>query len=207
MEENQTEIQKKSVKYAGLGTRLYAQILDFIVFSPALVPYALAVYYHDRTSYSILPFYTAFHSLSYIAYRFVLHAKFGRTLGKKWAGIRVVSSEFRKISWRKSFLRILPELLLSIITILKAYYDSRIYLEHLLEMEGLPWAGVDRILRRFNPVESVAVWDSVVYYSLSVFFVLFTSKKKAIHDMIAGTRVIYEDHKNGPGRDEVNSAV
>lgn len=192
--EKKNDQAEGTVRHAGFLTRLYALFLDTIILGPALLPYGAVFYYHDQFVYSLLPFYTAFHSLLYIGYRFILHAKFGQTLGKKWSGIHVVDSTgIGKIGWGKSFFRILPELLLSLVTILKAYYDSRIFMAHIAEVQGLPWAGVDRILRKFNPIESLAVWDSVLYYSFSILFVIFSRKKRAIHDYIAGTKVVFKE--------------
>ncbi len=190
MENGKIKTDESLIKYAGFGLRLYAQFLDFLILCPALLPYGLVIYYHNARAYSILPYYTAFHSLLYIGYRFFFHAKFGRTLGKKWAGILVVNSGNEKIGWAKSFSRIFPELLLSVVTIIKATYDSQIYWTHLAEMQGLPWAGVDKILRKFNPIENFAVWDSIIYYSVSILFIVFSRKKRALHDFLADSRVV-----------------
>ncbi|TGK06785.1 RDD family protein [Leptospira semungkisensis] len=194
-------IQKANIRHAGLGIRVYAQFLDFLVLCPILIPYGFVIYYHDRTAYQLLPLYTALHSLLYIGYRFVLHAKFGRTLGKNWAGIVVVNSEYDGLGWIRSFLRSLPELLLSMVTIIKACFDSIIFIQHSSEMNGLTWAAVNRILQKANPLEDFAVWDSIIYYGLSVLLILFSHQKRALHDLVSGSRVIwFESHSKDKPR-------
>ncbi|TGK02768.1 RDD family protein [Leptospira langatensis] len=194
-------LQKGSVRHAGLGIRIYAQLLDFLVLCPVFIPYGFVIYYHDKTVYQLLPFYTALHSLLYVGYRFILHAKFGRTLGKNWAGILVVDCDYQDLGWVKSFLRCLPELLLSAVTITKASFDSMIFMQHSAEMTGLTWAGVNRILQKANPLEDFAVWDSVVYYGLSALLILFSHQKRALHDMVSGARVVwFESQSNDKSR-------
>ncbi|TGL60666.1 RDD family protein [Leptospira sarikeiensis] len=188
-------IEDQSLQYASLSRRIYAQFLDFLILCPILIPQILVFYYHDKTVYQIFPFYTALHSLLYIGYRFVMHSLYGRTFGKAFAGIIVLDSGNRPLGWVRSFIRVLPEFLLSLITILSAVNDSRIFMEHQAEMEGVPLAVVLRMQNKLNPLDNITFWDSVLYYGLSVLCILLSHKKTALHDLFAGSRVLrYKNH-------------
>lgn len=183
-------IGEKHFAYASLSRRVYAQFLDFLILGPVLLPQIMVFYYHNKMVYEMLPFYTALHSLLYVGYRFVMHALFGRTLGKAFAGIIVIDTSKGHLGWVRSFIRILPELVLSLVTIMSAVYDSRIFMEHQAEMEGLPLAGVHRILNKWNPLDNFTFWDSILYYGISVLYIFFSHKRTALHDLFAGTRVL-----------------
>lgn len=183
-------IEEKHSTYASLSRRVYAQFLDFLILCPVLIPQIMVFYYHNKMVYELFPFYTALHSLLYIGYRFVMHALYGRTLGKAFVGIIVTDSCKGRLGWIRSFIRTLPELALSLVTIMSAVYDSRIFMEHQAEMEGLPLAGVHRILNKWNPLDNFTFWDSIIYYGISVIYIFFSHKRTALHDLFAGTRVL-----------------
>ncbi|MEI1276961.1 RDD family protein [Leptospira venezuelensis] len=183
-------IEEKHLAYASLSRRVYALILDTLILCPILLPQIMVFYYHNKMVYELLPFYTALHSLLYVGYRFVMHALYGRTIGKAFAGIIVTDASKGRLGWIRSFARTIPELTLSLVTIMSAVYDSRIFMEHQAEMEGLPWAGVHRILNKLNPLDNFTFWDSVLYYGISVLYIFFSHKRTALHDLFAGTRVL-----------------
>ncbi|TGL33952.1 RDD family protein [Leptospira koniambonensis] len=182
--------EEKHLAYASLSRRVYALILDSLILCPVWIPQIVVFYYHNKMVFELLPFYTAFHSLLYVGYKFVMHALYGRTIGKAFAGIIVTDSSKGRIGWIRSFVRIIPELSLSLATIMSSVYDSRIFMEHQTEMEGLPWAGVHRILNKLNPLDNFTFWDSILYYGISVLCIFLSQKRTALHDLLAGTRVL-----------------
>jgi uncharacterized RDD family membrane protein YckC/Tfp pilus assembly protein PilE len=147
-EQNTIPENTMAMEYAGFWVRFAALILDrIIIFFLLLIPaIVLAVFFTViglSETYSILwqPFFWLF-SFAYFIYFTFNH---GATWGKKAVGVKVISSDGRKLSLGQVFLRETLGKIVSALILLIGYI-----------MAG------------------------------------FTEKKRALHDMIADTYVVYE---------------
>lgn len=106
-----------------------------------------------------------------LLYAIVLHYRFGQTFGKKLVGIKVLDvSETRLPSWRQAVLRDSVWLGLEVLALLLAVVDF-------VNLEGL---GL------------VLVNASLLWTILEMATMLLSPKRRAIHDLLAGTVVVRE---------------
>ena len=100
------------VEYASFWRRLAALVVDGLVFSPLVVASFWAA---SRTK----DVYRDFLVLSFLianAYTILCIARWGQTVGKRAAGIRVVRLSGTRTSWREAVLRSSVDCLLSLIS-------------------------------------------------------------------------------------------
>jgi uncharacterized RDD family membrane protein YckC len=125
------------------------------------------------------------------AYTIFFHARWGQTLGKKAMNIRVVKVSGEPISWREAFLRSSVDIVLRTLVMI----GTLIALLHFPESAfgQVARAQWSKHLADFSPV-----WLSWVNILSNIWFwselvtLLFNKKKRALHDLIAGTVVIQE---------------
>lgn len=166
-------------KYDTLFRRLLALAIDILVLSPIVI--VLVLVKND----SLSPLYIALLllvSLIYHLYPIYFLGRFGQTLGKMALKLKVVNTQENSISYFAAFLREVPILLT---TILSLVVDIHYILNYGID-EGFQQGVSDNII-----VGLIFVWfiaDAIVAFS--------NQKRRALHDFIAGTVVICEDNKS-----------
>jgi uncharacterized RDD family membrane protein YckC len=173
-----------SVEYAGFWRRLSALLVDALVFSPLL---AASIWASSQTR----DVYRDFIILNWLIaniYHILCIARWGQTIGKKSAGIRVVRISGERVSWREAFLRNSVDTLLS----LASNASTWLAIGALSEADWIQdspqkWIQIDAL----RPVWGH--WLNVAFHGwiLSELIVLlFNKRRRALHDFIAGTVVI-----------------
>lgn len=106
-----------------------------------------------------------------LVYSIALHYRFGQTLGKRIMGIKVLDvSETRLPTFRQAVLRDSVWLGLEVLGLLLA----------VVEVGGLEWLGL------------VLVNASFLWTILEITTMLLSPKRRAVHDLLAGTVVVRE---------------
>lgn len=161
-------------KYRTFTPRLLALILDVIII---VLPVVIAFVIIDAINLPsalrmILSFVLGLTSSFYFI---ILHAKFGQTIGKRVANVKVLDISETPIGYRQAFLRELPNLILSVASFI---------VTDLLEI-GAVNVGSPAYFWT-NPM--IIIFHLWLIADLGVF--LFNEKRRALHDYIAGTVVV-----------------
>ncbi len=133
--------------------------------------------------------------LAATAYEPLLHAKFGATLGKYVVRIRVVDVHGQPINWPAALLRS------SVAIAISAYWiyctGSALLNLPSQEFQGQGWSDLFQILKRDFPSNYAEVEPYLGLWFWSEFMtMLLNSRRRAIHDYMAGTVVIVYAAKN-----------
>jgi uncharacterized RDD family membrane protein YckC len=162
-------------KYQTFWPRFWAGWIDALVFVPlwlidswlegTKVPLLLALWY-------------VLYTLSFDIYSVVMHAKYGQTIGKMAMGVRVLDLSEAKLSLRQALLRDAVPIAFSVIAI----------------VQGLPL-----VLAGLSPYQSgaelgwidmLSLGSSLIWFGAELVTMLTNSKRRAIHDYIAGSVVV-----------------
>jgi uncharacterized RDD family membrane protein YckC len=169
--------------YSGFWSRLGANLLDMLI----LIPYVL-----------ILMFIISFNKYMYIFtvipnllfdfwYNVFLPKKYGGTPGKLIVGIKIIKIDSLPIGWKESVLRYILPLFLTLIRdtlmVIAAFLaDGEIY-------NGLNWFQKAYYLTTSAKTGAIDIFNNVWVWS-EIIVLLFSKRKRALHDFIAGTVVI-----------------
>jgi len=162
-------------KYSTFWPRVWAGFIDGLV----LAPLSLFDNYLSspaRTAFVLIA-WTLFSYSATWGYSVSLHARRGQTVGKKAQHVKVMDvSEERIPSWRQAFLRDIGGIALG--------FCGVVYLTYLVAVhkygaaEHLPW-----------PL-FVLLFADIGWFFLEITTMLTNSKRRALHDLIAGTVVV-----------------
>jgi uncharacterized RDD family membrane protein YckC len=171
--------------YPDYLVRFGAVLLDFLIIAPV----SILVLYLNSLSTEMY-YYTMIPSLGFSTwYHIYLLRKYGATPGKLILGIRVVKTNGQQPQWREAFLRytlslvfLIFGIVVSLIALSQA--DAGFY-------EDLGWRQKTGYLRSLSPtIFTINLWLTNIFL-WSDLIVLFTNRKRrALHDLIAGTVVI-----------------
>lgn len=181
-----TQIDGRKV-YAGFGKRFFAGFVDMLVF----VPFMFLFHYIDGISIPVAMMGAVLSGLLYSTYSIGCHYKFGATLGKMAAGIKVTQPNGDQIGLKHAFLRSSVDLLFAAVSLyiqllVLAQVDPAIYLNAGLTEKG-------QHMLQFYPAWHDVLNIVAVTWVLSEFVVLlFNERKRALHDFIAGTVVVHQ---------------
>lgn len=173
--------------YGSFWQRFWALIIDGLVLSPLIFLNGWLVSYSKTwATFLVLPINAI--SIGYFVY---FHGRFGRTLGKRAMGIRVVRTTWEPIGWRQAWLRSSVDIFFAAISTTASYVALSRISE--ADFHGLGFVDRTRVLHELEPVwlswtntaEQIWMWSEVVV-------MLFNHKRRALHDFIAGTVVISE---------------
>lgn len=182
-----------SLRYAGFGPRLASLLLDFVVTLPLG---ALALW--GTFSFRLFDLYYlipgALFSLFYHVY---LVRRYGGTPGKLLAGIVIRKVDGTPVGYREAFLRFSVTFVFSLLT-------SVVLLFPLLQMTDAEYFSLSFMERSKRMIELAPVWYTPLNWAQIVWIwsellVLLTNKKRrALHDFIAGTVVVYTSPASDP---------
>jgi uncharacterized RDD family membrane protein YckC len=170
--------------YAGFWARFGAALVDALVLAPVtIVSFWILSYSREASIGLVLP-------LGAVgpAYRVILHARRGQTVGKMATRIGVVRVSGAPIGWREALLRSSVEIVLGTI----ASISNLIARTQLPEADWTKgWMEKVNLIQTLEP--SWGFWSA---YALSAWIwselvtMLFNRKRRALHDFIAGTVVV-----------------
>lgn len=171
--------------YATFSGRLAAGIVDFVLHALLTFSVGWIASQSKQLAYAVMP--TLW--LVLLLYEPFLHARFGATLGKLAVGIRVVYVSGAKIGWRAALLRS------SVSMVVMAYWvycvAASIYSLQDSDFQGQGWSNLFQLVRPHFPESYEAVEPAMGLWFWSEFLtMLFNSKRRAIHDFLAGTVVV-----------------
>ncbi len=186
--------------YAGFWKRLGAAIVDMMVFIPFMLIFNL-----QSISLAVAMLTAVVWYALYYAYVVYFHYKFGATLGKIAAGIRVTLPNGGRIGLRQALLRSSVDIGFGILAVAAqviaisnadadqylnaGWLDRSTYLIPLLPA----WYGIANI-------------GSSVWYWSEFIVLLFNRRKRSLHDFIAGTVVVHREHAEQGTLEALNPA-
>ncbi len=175
-----------SLRYAGFGPRLASLLLDFVVTIPLG---ALALW--GSSSFRLFDLYFLIPgTLFELFYHVYLVRRYGGTPGKLLAGIAIRKVDGTPVGYREAFLRFSVTFVFGLLT-------SVALLFALVQMTDAEYLSLSFMERSKRMVEFAPAWYTPVQWAQTVWFwgeliVLLTNKKRrALHDFIAGTVVVY----------------
>jgi uncharacterized RDD family membrane protein YckC len=180
-----------TLRYAGFGPRLASLLLDVIILLPlSALNFWAGEHWRLFDVYYLIP-----GTLFGLFYSVYLVRRFGGTPGKLIVGIRIRKLDGEPVGYREAFLRYFPEfvfvvlmsmaLLIPTFHMSDAEYHSLAFMERSKRMLELApfW------YKPLQWVQTAWVWGELI--------VLLTNRKRrALHDFIAGTVVVYTSPKS-----------
>lgn len=164
-------------RFDTIGRRLVAALVDALIFAPITVLYIIV----ESFELSLWPRFAVnvLGALTGISYNVLLHWKYGQTVGKMIAAVRVVDVHERPISFRQAFLR-----------------DIFFIAVQLLEFVAILFLALSGNLWNVDPISFVQESLLILYFLwilVDTIVCLKNSKYRALHDMVAGTVVVRSD--------------
>jgi len=167
--------QEELEKYSTFFPRLWASILDAIVLS---LLSALLVFLGNQTGGLMQTAINHSDMVQFAVYSLALHTLYGQTLGKMALGIKVVDYRSEgEISFRQALLRDIVPVAVVLFTLLAAVYVALTGGDAPAPQWLLYTLGIFSLLY-------------LLWYLLEIITMLFNEKRRALHDIIAGTVVI-----------------
>ncbi|MEO6669857.1 MAG: RDD family protein [Ferruginibacter sp.] len=162
-------------KYSTFGQRFLSGFIDGLIF----LPLALADnYIHDVKDNVLFVIWQFAYLISLTLYTVIGHGKYGQTIGKKIMNIQVLDvNEVRLIGYRRAFLRESIWVALNIVFLI--YYSIESFRNPINVLE-----------LRVTVMDGFCGISMMLWFFLEVITLLFNSKRRAIHDYIAGSVVI-----------------
>jgi len=175
-----------SPRYAGFWPRSGALLLDLLI----TLPLVALVFWGDSHYRLFSLFYFVPGTLFGLFYGVYLVKRFGGTPGKLIMGVRIRKLNGEPVGYREAFLRYFPDFILGTLAWVAVLYS----LFHMTDSEYHALSVHDRTMRLielapfwYEPVQMaqpIWVWGEII--------VLLTNRKRrALHDFIAGTVVIW----------------
>ena len=162
-------------KYNTFGKRFAAAIVDGIIFMPVgyLLNYLTSF---DTISYGIIS--SLINTFAWTAYFVIGHGKYGQTLGKRLMDVKVLSlDEKNTIGYKKAFIRESVWFFTEIATI--GYFAITFFSDSYVS----PFYGIDN-------VSIFLSLTSLLWLVAELITMLFNDKRRAVHDLMAGSVVI-----------------
>lgn len=174
--------------YAGFWRRLGANVIDGIV----TLPLVFVFEWGSGISQQLAIYLAIPYALIYSLYRFYFHAKWGATLGKRALKIEVVRYEDEfAISYLNSAMRVSVDTIFAIVLGLASIYAIN-------SLSADVFLALDWSQRSSLPMVNGPTWYDTSMIALCVWSaanaisLLFTQKKRALHDIIGATVVVHK---------------
>ena len=163
-------------KYSTFFPRFFASIIDGIVLS--LISYVL-VFIGRNLGLQTFIEYIDF--VKVVVYSVALHAVYGQTIGKMTTSVKVVDfNTENKITFKQALLRDCAPVFCIIILLFLSFY-IRIY-------------NLTKIPEWLLYIMAILGYIYLIWFILEIVTMLFSKKRRALHDLIAGTVVIRIDY-------------
>jgi uncharacterized RDD family membrane protein YckC len=179
-------------EYAGFWIRLGAIGVDSAIFLPLNIMDNWS-FRHNRTLYIASRVISDF---LYILLSVFLVRWRGGTPGKLFSGLRILTTQFKPVGWKEAWLRESIGLAFSITsTILFLSAIARLSEDEFLRLGAHQRAQQLKALGGL-PI-AIVYWAGIIWVA-SEFIVLLTNpRRRALHDLVAGTVVIRSEKKSG----------
>lgn len=165
-------------------------------------PRALAILVHVAVSVPVLAGYFVVQGLSIpaamvaiflmhvlgLAYPVYFLSRWGQTIGKMVAGIKVTRQDGTPIAPRHAWLRSSVDVGLAAVNLVAAIYVLATWTGP--EWSSLSWLDRDGELAKRNPIFTAYDWVSEAWLWSELVVLLLKKKRRALHDFIAGTIVV-----------------
>jgi len=175
------------MKYAGIESRFSAGLIDFCVFLPFIALHVWA----SASSLRAQVVATIVSAFLYPGYSIYFHGRFGQTIGKMVMKIRVISYNGTRLAWRQACYRSSVDVVLSLLqTLTFLIAASRVTA---VDFASLNWIERAQRIKQLTPytweltvLANVWVWSEVI-------IILTNKRRRALHDFIAGSVVVYDE--------------
>src|SRR5688500_4847524 len=171
--------------YAGFWTRVAANLMDFLF----LVPIVILLIVFNSIGINAYYYTIGPYLLFYFWYSVYLVKRNGGTPGKLIAGIKILRIDGNDVGWGEALLRQCVSFILAIVSVVVTVIalsqaDSYIY-------ESLNWIEKQRYINSLAPAAFLFVqWTSNIWSLSELFVLLLNERRRALHDLIAGTVVV-----------------
>lgn len=196
--EDNPQEEKQEVKYAGFWRRGFARLLDYLILTPTfIIGYFLVP---TKTLYILSSVLTL---IIYFGYFVYFHGLRGQTVGKKVLNIKTVNKDFSPISYKVAFMREFIPLSSSVIGS-TASFIALMSIPHYMFNTYSFSQQMAQIYNYSPPIlQYFQMGISGIWMYGSILTILFTKKKKALHDMFAKTLVVYDENFAIPANDKL----
>ena len=193
--------------YAGFRPRFLASLVDGLVLLVLACPGWIFSRVAAASSVRLLAVYALGVFLP-LVYEVFFHASWGQTIGKRVTQIKVLTRNFRPIGWTKAIARSSVSILFGVLAIV--LYTL---IWGTISSNTLSHLTIAEALKLKPPMDSVPqsylfLWATIricnnFWFWSEVIVMLTNTKKRALHDFIAGTVVIETvEHRSGAPEDE-----
>ena len=173
------------MEYPGFWSRARAFLIDELILLPLMV---LPVWLIGRSREIAIPVFVL-DSLGFCIYNIYFHGRCGQTPGKIFAGIKVVLLDGSQITGKEVFFRYSVYLFFAALTSIAWILALLTISEDVLQ--SVDWIDRTKLVRYALPQWWHSVYLGSILWGLGeVIFVLFNEKKRALHDLLAGTVVV-----------------
>lgn len=172
--------------YGNFGERFAAGFLDGIF----LIPITMGgVYINSLHLYNY--HYTFFVTQLLISlYSIYLPVRYGATPGRLIMGLTILKLDGSAITYRESFFKFLPTLLIGILVFVIQCLTIALADESVFDSLG--WIEQTNYLKKISPIP---MWVQMVviygYFLVTIIMVLTNPRKRSLSDQLAGTVVVY----------------
>ena len=175
------------MNYATFWQRFAAAWVDCFVFLPVIFIQAWLESISKVTAIILVVPMTA----AYCAYTIYCHGRFGKTVGKHAMGIRVVRTTGERIGWREAWLRSSVDLAFAALGVIPSFVALAAISD--AEYYGVTWMRRASNLQAYQPAWHAWTFAAGQIWAWSeVIVMLFNTRRRAVHDFIAGTVVTSE---------------
>jgi uncharacterized RDD family membrane protein YckC len=176
-------------RYRTFWRRCFAGWVDGILLTPLTFIDSLI---SDLTTAPAVrtPWYV-FHSLAYFAYPIYMHGRFGQTVGKRLLGVTVTDLSGRALTMSQAFRREMLNMLLSAWWLVTGL---------LVVVRGGATADPTHV----DSASMLALGIGVGILVLEVGSTLVSPKRRAVHDLIAGSVVVRTEMLSGGAQDDAD---
>lgn len=169
-------------KYLTFSQRFWAGLIDAVVLAP--FSWATAAVFSSPQSKWALITAAVISYLSYPVYSICMHAMFGKTVGKMIMNIVVLDVSERRLPtfWQAARRDIVP--------LLAQLFDLGTFVRFVILV------GYARDMKiRTGWTAAIFGWIMIGWYALELITMMFNEKRRALHDLIAGTVVMHESEE------------
>lgn len=183
-------MRSDEVKYAGIGLRAPALIIDVIIFMGVCL-LMIRLENYSFVSYAVSRYLL---TVFVVAYDIFFLVKFGATPGKLAMKIKVVKTSLEPISFKEAFLRLSVNILFGVLSLIAFTIAFNSFSSEPYRV--MTYIEKARYMGSFYPHWSNYIPTfSVLWGFGNLISILLNKKRRAIHDFIAGTVVIIRPDK------------
>jgi len=174
------------LRYAGFWPRFGSLVADVFIVSPVIV---LEFWGQSQFRLFSLCFLIP-HVLFFLFYHVYLVRRYGGTPGKLLMGIQIRKVDGSAVTYREAALRYLPQFLLGLVM-------SVILINTLFQITDAEYQAFSITERYKRQIELAPYWYEYLELAQRIWiwgellFLLTNRKRRALHDFVAGTVVVY----------------